>query len=78
LDVKLAKYFIAAPPTHQVDKICINMGIKQDHGTSGLSQREWAKISEARKARVGPRKVMAALLSVIEMLVEEQVTLCCQ
>jgi hypothetical protein len=33
--MKVAKHFIAAPPTDQADDICINVGTKQGHGPGG-------------------------------------------
>jgi hypothetical protein len=33
--MKVAKHFIAAPPTDQVDDLGINVGTKQGHGPGG-------------------------------------------
>jgi hypothetical protein len=35
LDVKVAKHFVAAPPTDQADDICVNVGTKQRHRPGG-------------------------------------------
>jgi hypothetical protein len=72
-DMKVAKHFIAAPPTDQADIIGINMGTKQGHGRGG--SKGMGRDIRGKETEVGPRKVTAAL-SVVEMLVE--VTLCQQ
>ena len=33
--MKVAKHFVAAPPTDQANNICVNMGTKQGHRTGG-------------------------------------------
>jgi hypothetical protein len=66
--MKVAKHFIAAPPTDQVDNICVNVGTKQGHGTGG-AKGTGRDISGKETERVGSRKVTAAL-RVVEMSVE--------
>jgi hypothetical protein len=76
LEVKVAKHFIAAPPTDQADYIGINVGTKQgQHAGPGGAKGTCRDIS-GKETEGGAQESDSGFESVVEMLVE--VTLCQQ